>query len=96
MTGQDEQRRILIVISDGCPMDTATNLANDKFYLDNHLKDVIARRERQGEVEIRGLGVGLDLSPFYRHSLALDLAHPIDNEMLMEVAQLIVGKLRQR
>ncbi|MGC3875169.1 cobaltochelatase CobT-related protein [Halomonas sp. GXIMD04776] len=96
MLGRDEQRRILIVISDGCPMDTATNLANDTFYLDNHLKDVIARRERQGEVEIRGLGVGLDLSPFYRHSLALDLAHPIDNEMLMEVAQLVVGRLRQR
>ncbi|SHE43743.1 cobaltochelatase CobT [Modicisalibacter ilicicola DSM 19980] len=96
MLGRDEQRRILIVVSDGCPMDTATHLANDKFYLDNHLKDVVARRERQGDVEIRGLGVGLDLSPFYRHSLALDLAHPLDNEMLMEVAQLIVGRVRQR
>jgi hypothetical protein len=34
------------------PMDTAINLANDQFYLDNHLKDVVARREQQGEVEI--------------------------------------------
>lgn len=33
-------------------MDTATNLANDKFYLDNHLKAVVARHEQQGDVEI--------------------------------------------
>ena len=60
MSGRDEQRRVLIVISDGCPMDTATNLANDAFYLDNHLKEVVARHERQADIDIFGLGVGLD------------------------------------
>ncbi|MFD2191844.1 cobaltochelatase CobT-related protein [Pistricoccus aurantiacus] len=96
LLGRDETRRILVVVSDGCPMDTATNLANDKFYLDNHLKNVVARHERQGTIEIRGLGVGLDLSPFYSNSLAVDLARPLDNELFFEISQLITGHLRQR
>ncbi|MBP5989431.1 MAG: cobalt chelatase [Piscinibacter sp.] len=68
------QRRILIVVSDGSPMETATNLANDVHYLDHHLRQVVAREEATGGVEILGLGVGLDLSPYYGrcHTLALD------------------------
>ncbi len=91
MNGRDEQRRVLIVISDGCPMDTATNLANDPFYLDNHLKDVVARYERQAEVEIFGLGVGLDLSPYYSRCLALDLSQGLSNGVFAEILQLLGG-----
>ncbi|PMR72460.1 cobaltochelatase CobT-related protein [Billgrantia endophytica] len=91
MTGRDETRRQLIVISDGCPMDSATGLANDKFYLDNHLKEVVARQERLGEVGIAGIGVGLDLSPFYRHNLPVDLSQGLDNELLMNIAGLIIN-----
>jgi cobaltochelatase CobT len=91
MLGRSETRRVLVVISDGCPMDAATNLANDRFYLDNHLKEVVARRERQGEVEIFGVGVGLDLSPYYRRRLVLDLTRGVDNRVFDE----IVGLLRR-
>jgi len=91
MLGRSDTRRVLVVISDGCPMDAATNLANDQFYLDNHLKEVVARHERQGEVEIYGLGVGLDLSPYYRRRLSLDLARGVDNRVFDE----IVGLLRR-
>lgn len=95
MLGRDEERRILIVLSDGCPMDTATNLANDSFYLDNHLKAVVARHERQGDVEILGIGVGLDLGPFYRHHLTIDLAQTLDNALFDEIARLIVAHRRR-
>jgi cobaltochelatase CobT len=95
LNGRDETRRLLIVISDGCPMDTATNLANDAFYLDNHLKDVVARHERQGDVEIYGLGVGLDLGPYYRRSLALDLSRGLDNQVFHEILQLLGGHHRR-
>ena len=40
---RDAERRILLVISDGSPMDSATNLANDQFYLDNHLKHMVEK-----------------------------------------------------
>jgi cobaltochelatase CobT len=95
MRGRDESRRVLVVISDGCPMDTATNLANDPFYLDNHLKDVVGRVERQGEIEIYGLGVGLDLSPYYSRCLALDLAQGLDNALFNEILQLLGGHHRR-
>lgn len=88
----DCERRMLIVVSDGCPADGATALANDAFYLDNHLKSVVARREQQGQVEVMGLGVGLDLSPFYRRCLATDLTRPIDNELFAEIVQLLGGR----
>jgi cobaltochelatase CobT len=71
-----EPRRMLIVVSDGSPMDSATAQSNDAFYLDGHLKEVVARHEALGDVEIMGLGVGLDLSPYYRRCLALDLSTP--------------------
>ncbi len=92
MIGRSEQRRILIVISDGCPMDTATNLANDRFYLDNHLQQVVAQLEQSREVEVYGLGVGLDLSPYYTHCLALDLSRNLSNQVFDEILQLLVGR----
>ncbi|AOY94584.1 cobalt chelatase [Cupriavidus sp. USMAA2-4] len=75
-------RRIVVVISDGSPMDSATALANDAHYLDRHLQQVVAREEARGEIEVLGLGVGLDLSPYYRRSLALDPARPLDTALL--------------
>lgn len=90
-----EARKILIVISDGSPADSATNLTNDAYYLDNHLKEVLARRGRQGEVDILGLGVGLDLSPFYRHSLATDMSQVLDNHLFDEIVQLIGHRKRR-
>ncbi len=92
MIGRDEERRILIIVSDGCPMDTATNLANDKFYLDNHLKQVVASLELSREVEVYGLGVGLDLSPYYSHCLALDLSETLGNQVFEEILQLLAGR----
>ncbi|CAG9172937.1 cobaltochelatase CobT-related protein [Cupriavidus pinatubonensis] len=87
-------RRILLVVSDGSPMDTATGQANDASYLDNHLKAVVARHESLRDVEVLGLGVGLDLSPYYRHALAVDLSQPVDMAMLDEVADLLAARRR--
>lgn len=88
LLARDEPRKILVVISDGCPMDTATKLTNDEFYLDNHLKQVVRTYERSQEIQVLGVGVGLDLSPFYRHSLALDLSEGLKNQMLYDLAGL--------
>ncbi|MBY4677457.1 cobaltochelatase CobT-related protein [Marinobacterium arenosum] len=89
MNGRPEQRKILIVLSDGCPMDTATSLNNEADYLDNHLKQVAAMLESRGEIELYALGVGLDLSAYYRRSLALDIEESLDNGVFMEILQLL-------
>jgi cobaltochelatase CobT len=80
-----EARRILVVISDGSPMDSATAQVNDTYYLDNHLKQVVARNEAARDVELLGLGVGLDLSPYYRRCLAVDLSTPPDMSLFAEL-----------
>ena len=92
LLSQNTSRRILVVISDGCPMDSATVQTNEEDFLDNHLKQAAAMIENQGAVELYALGVGLDLSAYYRHNLALDLEHGIDNALFKEILQLISGR----
>jgi cobaltochelatase CobT len=88
-------RRLLLVVSDGSPTDGATALANDVHYLDHHLCHVVAELQAQAEVEIYGIGVGLDLSPYYRHNRALDLSHSVTQVVLREiVAMLAIGQRR--
>ncbi|MGQ7247938.1 cobaltochelatase CobT-related protein [Halomonas sp. V046] len=93
----DVNRRLLLVLSDGSPSDSATSLANDRYYLDNHLKAVIDRYDSRGpagagQIEITGLGVGLDLSPYYRRHRIVDLAQTLDNALAEEIAQLLVAR----
>ena len=95
LEARDEARRLLVVISDGCPMDGATALANDEQYLDQHLREVVARRSAPGGTEIYGLGVGQDLSPYYDHCTALDLAHDHGNAMFDEVVQMLSARRRR-
>jgi len=91
LEGRSEGRRLLVVVSDGSPMDSATELANDTHYLDHHLRDVVARREQGGRVGICAVGVGLDLSPYYRRSRALDLdpGSPIGNDVFRDIAAML-------
>jgi len=95
LLARPEPRRILIVLSDGCPMDGATARANDPTYLDQHLLDVVQRREAQGAVEVCALGVGLDLSVFYDRSQALDLTQGFGPAVLRDVLELLAGRHRR-
>ena len=92
---QPIERRILIVISDGSPMDTATNLANDAHYLDHHLRQVVEQQTARGDIEILGLGVGLDLSPYYSRCQALDLNTSPTQATFGDVIELIAGHRRR-
>jgi cobaltochelatase CobT len=92
---RDAARRILLVISDGSPMDSATNLANDEFYLDNHLKNMVEKYDHQRAVEIYGIGVGLSLTPYYRHCLAIDLHESLSNHVFTQILQMIAHAERR-
>jgi cobaltochelatase CobT len=92
---RSEARKLLLVISDGSPMDSATHLANDAHYLDHHLRDVVARQEQRGDIAIAGIGVGLDLSPYYSRSHVLDLATSSGNTIFREVIELMAGRHRR-
>ncbi|MGH6637951.1 MAG: cobaltochelatase CobT-related protein [Polaromonas sp.] len=95
MEGRAGGRRLLIVLSDGCPMDSATSQANDVNYLDHHLREVVTRHELESAVEIYGVGVGLDLSPFYSRCQALDLSASVTNEVFRDIVTMIAGRGRR-
>ena len=86
---QAVRRRILLVVSDGCPMDSATHQVNDPHYLDQHLKQVLLSLQQTGDVHVCALGVGLDLGWFYRHRLAIDASLPLNDALLHDVVGLM-------
>ncbi len=95
MRRHGEERKILLVISDGSPMDSATSQANDEFYLDNHLKNMVDKYDAKNGIEIYGIGVGLDLTPYYRHCLAVDLSESLANNLFMQILQMIAHAQRR-
>lgn len=95
MRKHGELRKILIVVSDGSPMDSATSLANDEYYLDNHLRQVVEYYESESNIEIYGLGVGLDLTPYYSHSLAIDPGESLSNSVFQQILQMIAHAQRR-
>ncbi|SAK62727.1 cobaltochelatase [Caballeronia glebae] len=94
LVARDEARRILVVISDGSPMDSATAQANDPDYLDRHLREVVGKHEASRAVEVLGLGVGLDLSTYYRHHFAVNLDVPPDMTLFAKLAAWLGARRR--
>lgn len=90
------RRRILMVVSDGCPMDTSTHSANDDHYLDQHLQAVVRSVQTRGDIELCALGVGLDLGAFYRHRLTVDWSEGLNDAMLMAIVTMLCAPYRHR
>jgi len=94
LAAQEAARRLLLVVSDGSPMDSATTLANDPLYLDRHLREVVRAHGRRGVVDVRAIGVGLDLSATYPTCHVLDLDARIGNAMFTETIALMRRRAR--
>ncbi len=95
LDAREEPHKLLLVLSDGSPMDSATDLANDAHYLDHHLRDVLQSIESSAAVQVFGVGVGLDLSPYYSRSHVLDLAASSVDRQLRELLELIASRARR-
>ena len=83
------ERKILIVFSDGSPMDSATVLANDPHYLDRDLQAAATQIERAGRITLIGVGVGLDMSPYYQRSVVIDAVNFPIRRNLQDIMQLL-------
>jgi cobaltochelatase CobT len=71
LRARSEPRRILVVVSDGTPMDEATLAANGHEYLERHLQSVVTAVETRSPVRIAAIGIGHDVSLFYSHATRL-------------------------
>ncbi len=67
-----EKRKILLVISDGAPVDYATDKHNPPNYLDAHLRYVINQIEKKGMVELLAIGIGHDVRRYYRNAVTIE------------------------
>lgn len=81
-----EKRRILMVISDGAPVDDSTISANTPSYLDNHLREVIENLESKPNIELVAIGIGHDVTRYYSHAVTIREIDELGNTMFRELA----------
>jgi cobaltochelatase CobT len=84
-----ERRKIMIVISDGSPLDEATFKGNGRGYLERHLRTVIADIERLGAVEIAALGIGHDVRAYYRRAMTLRGIEELGEALVMQLIEML-------
>ncbi len=88
LLGRPEQRRILMVISDGAPVDDATLSANPGNYLERHLREVISFIETKSDVELTAIGIGHDVTRYYRRAVTIIDAEELGGTMMASLAEL--------
>jgi cobaltochelatase CobT len=86
--GRPEQRRILMVISDGAPVDDSTLSANPGNYLEQHLRKVIGWIEQRSPVELLAIGIGHDVTRYYRRAVTISDPEQLGGAMLGELSTL--------
>lgn len=88
LLGRPEHRRVLMVISDGAPVDDATLSANPGNFLERHLRDVIDWIENRSPVELTAIGIGHDVTRYYRRAVTLVDAEELGGTMMQNLADL--------
>jgi cobaltochelatase CobT len=83
-----EQRRILMVISDGAPVDDSTLSVNPGNYLERHLREVIDWIETRSPVELVAIGIGHDVTRYYRRAVTIVDAEQLGGTMMEKLAEL--------
>ncbi len=86
---QSEKRKIMLVISDGTPIDDSTALANDGDILSDHLRHVVNRIEKQSKIEIVGIGIGHSTDDFYRNSITIKSLEELGDVMIEKITALL-------
>jgi len=83
-----EQRRILMVISDGAPVDDSTLSVNTGNYLEKHLRSAISWIENQSPVELIAIGIGHDVTRYYQRAVTIVDAEQLGGAMMDKLAEL--------
>lgn len=88
LKSRPEQRKILMVISDGAPVDDSTLSVNPGGYLERHLREVIDQIERRSPVELSAIGIGHDVTRYYRRAVTIVDAEQLGGTMMNSLAEL--------
>ena len=96
MAARPEARKILMVISDGAPVDDSTLSVNPANYLEKHLRDVIAMVEKRRAVELLAIGIGHDVTRYYERAVTITDVEQLAGAMTEQLAALFDSDPRAR
>jgi len=83
-----EERKILMVISDGAPVDDSTLSVNSGDFLEKHLKKIVKFIETKSDIEILAIGIGHDVSRYYNKAIKITDVHELGDVMISQLAEL--------
>ena len=87
-----EERKILMVISDGAPVDDSTLSVNSGDFLEKHLKKIIKFIENKSDIEILAIGIGHDVSRYYNKAIKITDAQELGDVMIEQLSGLFENK----
>ncbi len=96
MMARPEARKILMVISDGAPVDDSTLSVNPAIFLEKHLRDVIAMVEKRRAVELIAIGIGHDVTRYYQRAVTITDVEQLAGAMTEQLASLFDSDPRAR
>lgn len=88
LLARPEQRRILMMISDGAPVDDSTLSVNSSSYLEDHLRQVIDEIENRSPVELTAIGIGHDVTRYYRRAVTITDPSELAGAMMENLVEL--------
>lgn len=96
LLARPEQRRILMVISDGAPVDDSTLSVNPGNFLEQHLRNVIAEIEDRSKVELIAIGIGHDVTRYYKRAVTITDAEDLAGAMIDKLTELFDEKVKKK
>ncbi|WP_397423226.1 cobaltochelatase subunit CobT, partial [Phenylobacterium sp.] len=95
LMGRPEARRILLVISDGAPVDDSTLSVNSGHYLERHLREVITEIEGKSPVQLIATGIGHDVTRYYKNAVTIVDVEQLAGAMVEQLADLFDEDVRR-
>ena len=92
LTKREEERKILMVISDGAPVDDSTLSVNSGDYLEKHLKQTVKWIEENSNIEILAVGIGHDVTRYYKKAIKITDVQELGDVMISQLAKLFSEK----
>jgi len=89
-----EERKILMIISDGAPVDDSTLSVNSGDFLEKHLKKTVKFIESKSDVEILAIGIGHDVSRYYNKAIKITDVNELGDVMISQLSGLFEGKIK--
>jgi len=96
MNGRKEERKILMVISDGAPVDDSTLSSNSSDFLEKNLKNVVKWIEKNSKIELLAIGIGHDVTRYYSQAIKIADVQDLGDVMINQLTELFSEKKKNK